>query len=213
MNVLHICANPKPVDESVSKQLAVSFFSTLAANNEDIEVTNIDLYETPPPFFSMDTYRCFWYPETIEGYQATDKEKAAASYTFEQCQLFKQADVLVLTMPLWGASTPAIMKAWLEHVFIPGQTYTIEGTEVKPQHALRKVVLLVSSGAALSENDPNDALTPQMRSSFAFIGVDDVVCAWADGQDPRFHHDYEVRKQLALEAAQELAEEVAELTE
>jgi FMN-dependent NADH-azoreductase len=211
MNVLHVCANPKPVDESASKQLAVAFFSTLTENNQEVEVTNLDLYENLPEFFSMNTYRCFWYTDTIEGYQATDKEKEAAAYTYEQCELFKKADVLVLTMPLWNGSAPAVMKAWLEHVLIPGQTYEVQGTEVKPLHALRKVVLLVASGHSLAEGDPQDALTPQMQAAFEYIGVTDIVTAWADGQDPRFHRDYEARKGVAIEAAQELAEEVAEM--
>ena len=38
MNVLHICGNPKPTDEAVSKQLAVAFFVKLAGINPDIEV-------------------------------------------------------------------------------------------------------------------------------------------------------------------------------
>lgn len=211
MNVLHVCANPKPVDESASKQLAVAFFSALADLNPDAEVTNIDLYENPPPFFSMDQYKCFWYPQIIDGYKATDQEKEAAAYTFEQCATFKKADVLVLTMPLWECGAPAIMKAWLEHVFIPGQTYEMQGTTVKRLHALRKVVLLVSSGDVLTEDDPNDALTPQIRSSFAFLGVDDITVAWADGQDPARVLDSAERKNMAIEAAQELAEEIAEL--
>ena len=44
MNVLHICANPRPVQESVSKQLATAFFMRLAERNPDINVTNVDLY-------------------------------------------------------------------------------------------------------------------------------------------------------------------------
>ena len=52
MNVLHICANPKPTEDSASKQLAITFFSKLIEIDPDIEITNVDLYQDPPPFLS-----------------------------------------------------------------------------------------------------------------------------------------------------------------
>ena len=36
MNVLHICANPRPVEESASKQLATAFFGKLLEANPDL---------------------------------------------------------------------------------------------------------------------------------------------------------------------------------
>ena len=67
MNVLHVCANPKPTEESVSKQLATTFFSNLVTINPDIDITNLDLYQDPPPFLSYAAIRGFWYPINIEG--------------------------------------------------------------------------------------------------------------------------------------------------
>jgi len=211
MNVLHICANPKPLNESPAKQLAAAFFKTLAERNPDIDIVNVDLYEQQPPYLSMGTYRCFWYPRNIEGYTATEEDKAEAAYAFEQAELFNAADVLVLTCPLWNSSAPAILKAWIEQVIIPGLTYEYDGKLVVPLHKLKRIVLLVSSGAALSEDDPQDALTPMVRAAFGFIGVTDVAVAWADGQDSKANPDYLQRRQLALEAAEELAEETAEM--
>jgi FMN-dependent NADH-azoreductase len=212
MNVLHVCASPRPTEESVSKQLAIAFFTKLAELNSDVDVTNVDLYHNPPPYLSYDAYRAMWQPVIDPAYEVTDAEKKASAYSTAQCKLFKEADVLVLTMPMWNCGVPAIMKAWLDQVMAPGQIFTYSPEGIKPEHALRKVILLISSGAVFKENAPDDALTIQIQAAMASIGVTDMVVAWADGQDPVTHSDCALRKSMAIEAAQELAEEVATMT-
>ena len=80
-----------------------------------------------------------------------------------------------------------------------------------PTHHLRTVVLLVSSDQVYKEGDVRDGLTPAIRAIFAYIGVDDVQIAWADGQDASRHFDSEQRREMAIEAAREIAEDIATL--
>ena len=142
MNVLHICANPRPVQESVSKQLAATFFMRLAERNPDINVTNIDLYQSPPPFLTLPTFRGLWQPIFEAGYKPTTGEYNAAAYSRTHTEQLKQADVVILTMPMWNFSMPAIMKAWLDQVIVPGATFEFEeGGTIKPLHHIQKVVL------------------------------------------------------------------------
>jgi FMN-dependent NADH-azoreductase len=211
MNILHICANPKPTDESASKQLAVAFFGELAAQNPDFEINNVDLYQDPPPFLSYETFRGFWHPILIDGYKATDDELEAMLYAQEQGEAFNKADVLVITTPMWNYTVPAILKAWMDQVISPTITFNLDEGGPHPLHHIRKVVLLVASGATYKEDDPSDALTAQVRAAFGFIGITDIAIAWADGQNPMYYKDSEMRKQMAIEAVKEIAEEVAEM--
>ncbi len=213
MNILHVCANPKPTDESVSKQLAAAFFTKLVEQNPEFNVTNVDLYQNPPPYVSYDAYKAFWYPVFIDGYQQTDADKKAIKYAEEQGEIFNQADVLVLTAPMWNFAIPAILKAWMDQVIAPNITFTMEKTGPRPLHRLRRIILLSASGAVYKEDDPRDSLSSQIRAVFKFLDVSDVAVAWADGQNSLFYNDCELRKQLATEAAQELAEEIAELAD
>ena len=41
MNILHVCANPKPTEESVSKQLAAAFFTKLIELRPEAELVNV----------------------------------------------------------------------------------------------------------------------------------------------------------------------------
>lgn len=211
MNVLHVIANPRPIEESVSKQLAAAFFAKLLERNPEVTVNNVDLYQEPPPFLSYQAYRRLYAGLTDSAYKPTKADEESISYAKAQAEQLRQADVLVLTMPMWAGGPPAIMKAWLDQVMQPELMYTISPEGIKPLHQLRKIILLVASGDVYKEGDDRDGLTPTIRNTFGFVGVTDIEVAWADGQDPNFYTDSADRKQAAIEMVEELAEETSEL--
>ncbi len=210
MNVLHVIANPRPIEESVSKQLAAAFFARLLEKNPDVAVNNIDLYQEAPPYLSLDAYRRIYNAVGNSEYTPTRAEENAINYAKAQAEGVRQADILVLTMPMWAGGPPAIMKAWMDQVFQPGLMFNLEGGIVVPLHQLRKVILLVSSGDVYKEGDERDGIMPIIHNIFNRIGVTDIDVAWADGQDPDLHSDGDERKQTAIEMTEELADEVSE---
>ncbi|MEA2068106.1 MAG: NAD(P)H-dependent oxidoreductase [Verrucomicrobiota bacterium] len=212
MNVLHVCANPKPTEESVSKQLAAAFFGKLIELNPEVELVNVDLYDEKPPFYSYELYKRAWHPVFDESYEPSKVEEMAINYASKQAEAFNEADVLVLTMPMWNFTVPAIMKAWMDQILCPGLTFTISKEDgVKPLHKVKSVVLLVASGGVYKEDDDRDALSRQVRHAFGVIGIDDIEVVWAEGQNPLFCEDCEENKAMALEAAAEIAEDTAEI--
>ncbi len=212
MNILHVCANPKPTEESVSKQLAAAFFGKIIELRPDVDLVNVDLYDEKPPFYSYELYKRAWYPVFDESYEPSKAEDMAINYAAKQAEAFNVADVLVLTMPMWNFTVPAIMKAWMDQILCPDLTFTTSPEEgVQPLHNIKSIVLLVASGGVYKEDDERDALSRQVRAAFGFIGIDDIEIVWADGQNPLFNMDHEQRKGMAIEAAMETAEDIAEL--
>ena len=212
MNILHVCANPKPTEESVSKQLAAAFFGKIIELRPDVDLVNVDLYDEKPPFYSYELYKRAWYPVFDESYEPSKAEDMAINYAAKQAEAFNVADVLVLTMPMWNFTVPAIMKAWMDQILCPGLTFTISPEEgVQPLHNIKSIVLLVASGGVYKEDDERDALSSQVRAAFGFIGISEVEIVWADGQNPLFKMDHKQRKEMAIEAAMETAEDIAEL--
>jgi len=212
MNVLHVCANPKPTEESVSKQLAAAFFGKLIELKPEVELVNVDLYDEKPPFYSYEHYKRVWYPVFDETYEPSKVEEMAVNYAAKQAEAFNKADVVVLTMPMWNFTVPAIMKAWMDQILSPSLTFNISKEDgVTPLHKVKSIVLLVASGGVYKEDDDRDALTRQVRSAFGFIGIEDIEVVWAEGQNPLFFDNYEENKALAIEAAAEIAEDIADL--
>ena len=211
MNVLHVIANPRPAETSASKKLAFEFFATLTEKNPDVVVNNVDLYQNKPPYVSAEALNYFWGPIANPAYIPSKAEETAANFSNNNAQALMDADVLVLTMPVWLNSMPAILKAWLDQVLVPGKMFEFGAEGLVPTHHLRTVVLLVSSDQVYKEGDVRDGLTPAIRAIFAYIGVEDVQIAWADGQDASRHFDSEQRREMATEAAREIAEDIASL--
>jgi FMN-dependent NADH-azoreductase len=191
--------------------MAAAFFTKLAEKNIEFELSNVDLYSNPPPFLSYEEFRGLWFPVYIDGYQATDEELEAMAYAREQGELFNNADVLVITTPMWNYSIPAILKAWIDQILAPSITFEMEANGPRPLHSIKQIVVLAASGGVYKEDDPRDCLTSQIREAFSFIGIDHISTAWADGQNPLFFEDGSIRKSFAIESAQELAEEVADI--
>ena len=210
MNVLHVIANPRPAETSSSKKLAFEFFAALTEKNPDVVVNNVDLYQNKPPYVSAEALNYFWGPVANPAYIPSKAEETAANFSNNNAQALIDADVLVLTLPVWLNSMPAILKAWLDQVIVPGKMFEFGAEGLVPTHHLRTVVLLVSSDQVYKENDVRDGLTPAIRAIFAYIGVDDIQIAWADGQDSSRHFDSNERREMAIEAAKEIAEELAE---
>jgi FMN-dependent NADH-azoreductase len=211
MNVLHVIANPRPAETSSSKKLAFEFFAALTEKNPDVVVNNVDLYQNKPPYVSAEALNYFWGPVANPAYIPSKAEETAANFSNNNAQALMDADVLVLTMPVWLNSMPAILKAWLDQVLVPGKMFEFGAEGLVPTHHLRTVVLLVSSDQVYKEGDVRDGLTPALRAIFAYIGVEDVQIAWADGQDASRHFDSEQRREMAIEAAREIAEDIATL--
>ena len=209
MNVLHVIANPRPAETSSSKKLAFEFFAALTEKNPDVVVNNIDLYQNKPPYVSAEALNYFWGPIANPAYIPSKSEETAANFSNNNAQALVDADVLVLTMPVWLNSMPAILKAWLDQVIVPGKMFSFGPEGLVPTHHLRTVVLLVSSDQVYKEGDLRDGLTPALRAVFAYIGVEDIQIAWADGQDASRHFDSNERREMAMEAAREIAEDIA----
>ena len=209
MNVLHVIANPRPAETSASKKLAFEFFATLTEKNPDVVVNNVDLYQNKPPYVSAEALNYFWGPIANPAYIPSKSEETAANFSNNNAQALVDADVLVLTMPVWLNSMPAILKAWLDQVIVPGKMFSFGPEGLVPTHHLRTVVLLVSSDQVYKEGDIRDGLTPALRAIFAYIGVEDIQIAWADGQDASRHFDSNERREMAMEAAREIAEDIA----
>jgi FMN-dependent NADH-azoreductase len=211
MNILHVIANPKPLAEANSRQLAEAFFKVVQQVNPAATVTEVDLNANPPPFYDYETYRYFWYPVFDSKFQPTAREKAAVQYALAQCALFKKADVVVLTTPMWNFSLPGILKAWIDQVVMPNQTFTIGAQGIGGLHQVKKVVLLTSSGGVYEVGNPRDCLVPELKAAFGFMGITDIEVAWVQGQNPLFFKDGAERKARAMKEASDLAVRVAKL--
>jgi len=126
MNVLWVVAPPDP--RSLTATLAADGITALRAQGHSVEVSDLPAMAWNPVVTAADY-----------GVEGRLKVSAAAGAAFAEGRLpadvaaeqdkLRRADVLVLHFPLWWFSMPAIMKGWVDRVFVSGFGYGVRAPE------------------------------------------------------------------------------------
>jgi FMN-dependent NADH-azoreductase len=178
-HLLHIDSSPSSSDVSYSRRLAMELVATLMHKYPGAECASLDLNATPPPHIDAGL-RSGWglAPEQRSATQA-----ASVARSEGYIAALKAADILIVAAPMHNFSIPSTLKAWIDHVCIPGQTfrYTPQG----PVGMLngKKTFLVLASGGVYSEG-PAAALDHQdsyLRAVLGFIGLRDVETVRIEG--------------------------------
>ncbi len=77
----------------------------------------------------------------------------------EYVERLRAAEALVMVFPVWNFGYPAILKGFLDRVFLPGVSFRLEGGKVKPNlRNIRKLAAVTTYGGtrlrALLVGDP-----------------------------------------------------------
>jgi FMN-dependent NADH-azoreductase len=98
----------------------------------------------------------------------------------------RDADVLVIGVPMYNFSIPSSLKCWIDHVAIAGKTfrYTAEG---RPEGLLQsKRAFVIASRGGVYESGPMVALNyhdTYLRVFLSFLGIQDVTVITAERQN------------------------------
>ncbi|MCG8325658.1 MAG: NAD(P)H-dependent oxidoreductase [Thiotrichales bacterium] len=162
------------------------------------EIVSVDLYADPPPYYDARVFNFLWRPISEPGYQPDAAEQEAAGYLLRHCELFRSADFLVLSIPVWNSSIPAILKAWIDFIIAPNQTYRFGPDGIEALHRIQGLLLLVSSGGLRDKVNSDDHFLAIHTAPFRYIGIQDIDVIWADGQEPKLFEDQQQRLQRAI---------------
>lgn len=108
------------------------------------------------------------------------EQKAILAQSDALIAQLKQADTLVIGLPIYNFSVPASLKTWIDLICRAGVTF--QYTEKGPEGLLtgKSAVLLVASGG-VPVDSPVDFATPYVRQVLNFIGITDIQVIAADG--------------------------------
>jgi NAD(P)H dehydrogenase (quinone) len=165
MQVLIVYAHPEP--RSFGKALLERSVSTLRDCGHEVVVS--DLYDMKfNPVASGDDFTARRFPEVLQ----YDREQKTSSqrHTFTpeiQVEIDKllACDLLILQFPLWWFSVPAIMKGWIDRVFVNGTVYGAGGMRFDSGGLKgRKAMLAFTTGCF-----------PEMMEPDGLLGQRDVI--------------------------------------
>lgn len=175
MKVLRIDASARQ-DGSTTRALGDDLINRLTGLHGDVSVTERDLSGGLPFLTENWVGANFTDPD-----QRNDDQKSELALSGELIAELKDADVLVIGVPVYNFGVPAVLKAWVD--LIARARVTFRYSENGPVGLLegKKAYLVAASGGTEIGSDI-DFATPYMRHVLGFVGIHDVTVISAGQQ-------------------------------
>lgn len=124
--ILIIEASP-PGAESASRQLTSTLKERLETQYPEAKFVKRDLVKDPLPHLDYRMVKAIFTRDQAEA----ESLKGALHLSNQVTQEVLSSDLLVIASPLWNFGLPSSLKAWVDHIIRPGQTfrYTANGAE------------------------------------------------------------------------------------
>ena len=173
MQVLQISASAR-IEGSASRQLSRDLIAALDDRHDGVEVLHRDLIDGLP-FVDQDWIEANFTPDEAR----TENHRETLAFSDSLVAELRNADILVIGVPVYNFSIPAALKAWIDMIARARETfrYTNDGPEGLLEG--RKAYLVVATGG-VPVGSPMDFATPYLRHVLAFVGITDVEVIAAD---------------------------------
>lgn len=161
---------------SQSTALAERYIDELRETHPNLAVTRRDLAADAPSHLDASTFQAFITAED----DRTDVQRERTRWSDAAIAELKDADLVVLTAPMYNFGVPSTLKAWMDHVARAGVTFRY--TENGPEGLLTsKRAVVVSTRGGAYVGTPLDTQTPYLKTFLGFLGIDDVEFVHAEG--------------------------------
>ena len=152
---------------------------------QTVELTYRDLAAEPLPHLSAETLQALTTAPT----ERNSDQQAIVTIADTLIRELKEADVVVLSAPMYNFAVPSVVKAWMDYVARAGVTF--EYTATGPVGLLdnKKVVYVISSRGGIHQGKPTDSQTPFVNTFFNFLGLTDIRWVYAEGINMAGHKD------------------------
>jgi FMN-dependent NADH-azoreductase len=144
------------LERSRSREITATFAATWRGLGPQYTVTYRDLHRQPLPHLA--DAELHWPPRLrTEGAVPADPAAFATAEALQD-ELVGEllaADVLLVAAPLYNYSLPSALKAWVDHVHIPGRTAPFVDAPTQPL-AGRPAMVVSSRGASYDAGSPTE---------------------------------------------------------
>lgn len=182
-----------------SSQLADSFVAARLAAHPDTRVISRDLAAEPVPHLDAARFLSFLAkPE-----ERSAEQQAVVSFSDALIAEIREADEIVIGLPMYNFGIPSTLKAYFDHIARAGVTFRYTATGPEGLMGGKKVHVFAARGG-LYAGTPKDSQTTYVRDFLGFIGITDVEFVYAEGLNMG-----EDSKSAALSAAHRQLEQLA----
>jgi FMN-dependent NADH-azoreductase len=167
-HLLHIDSSIQG-DRSVSRKLTARAAHAWRAAHPGGTVTYRDLGSNPVPHFDAATGLARMVPPELR----TPAQAASWALTEELVDEIREADTILLGLPLYNFGAPSSVKAWVDHLIAPG--LSLDPETKAPLLGGREFVVLASRGGGYAEGTPRqgwDHAEPWLPHAVSLTGLE-----------------------------------------
>ena len=159
-----------------SSLLAQQFVDQWREANPEGRVIRRDIGADPIPHLTAERFQSFLAkPEA-----RTAEQHAVAGFSDVLIEELRQADVIVLGLPMYNFGVPSTLKAYFDHIARAGVTFSY--TEKGPRGLLTgKKAYVFAARGGLYQGTPLDTQPSYVRDFLRFLGIADVEFVYAEG--------------------------------
>jgi FMN-dependent NADH-azoreductase len=173
LNILEVSASGRHTD-SVSRELSAELVAALEDRFGAVTLTRRDL-AAGIPFVNDAWIEANFTPDE----DRTRQHKETLAYSDKLVRELKAADVLIIGVPVYNFSVPAVLKAWIDMIARARLTFRYTENGLRGLLAGKKAYLVVATGG-VPVDSAVDFATPYLRHALSFIGITDVEVIAAD---------------------------------
>lgn len=182
-----------------SSQLADDFVAAWLINNPDTQVVFRDLANDPLPHLDAQRVSAFFTQSAAR----TPEQQAYVAESDTLIAELKQAEVIVIGLPMYNFGIPSTLKAYFDQIARAGVTFRY--IETGPEGLLTgKKAYVFATRGGLYAGTPLDSQTNYVRDFLNFLGIANVEFVYAEGLNMG-----EQTKDMALAGAQQRLAELA----
>ena len=160
-----------------SSQLANQFVAAFHKRHPKAKFVVRDIAAAEPvPHLDAERFGAFiTKPE-----ERSDTQLAVVAYSDMLINELKQADVIVLGLPMYNFGVPSQLKAYFDHIARAGITFKYTDKGPVGQLTGKKVYVFAARGGVYA-GTPMDTQTSHVRDFLRFLGMADVQFVYAEG--------------------------------
>jgi FMN-dependent NADH-azoreductase len=178
-NILLVLSSPRGW-QSYSHQFASHVVDDLKSRHPGAKVVVRDVAKEPLPHVVDEA---FVSGRALPPERRSPAQAEALAVSDTLVAELAAADVVVLAVPMHNFGLPSSLKAWIDHVVIPGRTFSY--SEKGPEGLLKgkKAVVVVARGGVYSEGPAQqlDFQESYLRAVLGFIGITNVHVVRVEG--------------------------------
>jgi len=173
--ILRIDSSPRGAD-SISRQFGDKVIEKLVSQNEGATVVSHDISNGLPVVNGM-MIASWFTPEEARTPELVELEAISSN----AIQEIKDADMLVITVPMWNFSIPAQLKGWIDLIVRTGISFgmTEEGGYVGLLED--KPVYIVMATGGIPAGSEMDGCSTYLVNTLGFLGLTSSTVIAADG--------------------------------